>query len=96
MVDPHLVAGQLGPQAFGNLLIVQARFGNRAFPRTAMMPTRAIELLGHPAARRIAEVIGRHVPAADDLPGPWANPDVLDDVGVRMPTRTGVLPHIRD
>ncbi len=95
MADAKLIADRLSPKAYGNLLVTKALFGNQTFPGTAMMPTKAIDLLGHPAARMIAAVITRHVLAAEDLPGPFANANVVYDFGLRMPTRTGVLPHIR-
>jgi hypothetical protein len=94
--DADLVADRLGDEARDNLMTTKALFGNRAFPSTALMPTKAIDLLGHPTARQLARLVTEHVTAADDLPGPFANADAVYDFGIRMPTRTALLDHIRD
>jgi hypothetical protein len=86
-IDARLVADRIGAAASANLAITKALFGNRTYPSTALMPTKAIDLLGHPVAGKIAELITRHVTAADDLPGPYANADVVYDFGIRMPVR---------
>jgi hypothetical protein len=86
-VDVRLVADRLGAEAYANLMVMKALFGNRTYPSTAMMPTKAIDLLGHPAARQIAALVSQHAAAADDLPGPFANADAVYDFGLRMPVR---------
>jgi len=96
-VSPALIVGELGPAALGNLLTLQAAYGNRTFPTYESLPARAVDLLGHETARRIAGIAAHHLDVVDPLPGPFrsGNEEVEYDFGVRMPTKTGLLDHIR-
>jgi hypothetical protein len=96
-ISPSLISGQVSPRALGNLLTLKAAFGNRPFPTFECIPAKAIDLLGHDAARRIADVASQHFEIVDPLPGPFVSgtEEVEYDFGVRMPTRTELLPHIK-
>jgi len=96
-VSPALIVGELGPAALGNLLTLQAAYGNRAFPAYECLPARTVDLLGYETARRIAGIASEHLEVVDVLPGPFqsGNTWVEYDFGVRMPTKTGLLDHIR-
>jgi hypothetical protein len=96
-LSPALIADRVSPEALGNLLTLKAAFGNTAFPTFERIPAKAIELLGHAAARRIAEIAAAHLDVVDPLPGPFISgrTRVDYDFGVRMPTPTELLDHIR-
>jgi hypothetical protein len=95
-MSPALLADRVSPEALGNLLTLKAAFGNRAFPTFECIPEKAIELLGHDAARRIATVAAEHFAVVDPLPGPFlcGHTRVDYDFGVRMPPPTEHLAHI--
>jgi hypothetical protein len=54
-------------------------------------------LLDHESARRAAEIAAHHLDVVDPLTGPFlnGNVEVEYDFGVRMPTKTGQLDHVR-
>jgi hypothetical protein len=96
-ISPSVIAGQLSAAALGNLMTLKAAFGNRAFPTFECIPAKAIDLLGHDAARRIAALASEHLEIVDPLPGPFISgeTEVEYDFGVRMPTKTERLAHIK-
>jgi hypothetical protein len=95
--DRNLIAGHLGREAYGNLITLKALYGNRSFPGFELMPTRAIALVDLDVARRVARLAADHLQPAADLPHHTVGNegDVEYDFGIRMPTRTELLDHIR-
>jgi hypothetical protein len=96
-VDPDLIAGRLGPEAYGNLMTIKALFGHRSYPTFEAIPAKAIDLLGNETARRVAHLAVHHLAIVDDLSPPalGEGAEVEYDFGVRMPARTARLDHIR-
>jgi hypothetical protein len=96
-LSPDLIADRIGIEARVNLMLLKAAFGNRAFPTSEHVPAKAVDLLGHEPARRIAGIAAEHFEVVDPLAGPFlsGNTEVEYDFTVRMPTKTGQLDHIR-
>jgi hypothetical protein len=95
-IDVDVVAGRLKKEAFANLQSLKTLFGNRLYPDVEKLPRQTIALAGHPIAVDVAARVAEHVDVADELPGPWARPDVVYDFSIRMPTRMDRLDHIRN
>lgn len=95
--DPRAVADRLSPEASANLSLIKARLGKDDFPGVEMLSSKSVELIGTDLARDVARIAAEHFPVVDDLPPPWleGNNEVSYDFDVRMPTRTGLLDHIR-
>jgi hypothetical protein len=96
-IEPNLIAGRLSEEGFANLITLQALFGNRPFPSAEMLPAKAIDLIGHDVARRVAQLAAEHVPIVDDLPGPFlaGQEEIAYDFEGIQPPRTAALDHIR-
>ncbi|MEA2586640.1 MAG: hypothetical protein QOF33_4725 [Thermomicrobiales bacterium] len=96
-IEPRLLAARLGPDAFANLTVVKALFGNRRFPNQEMLSTKSVDLIGTDLARAVARIAAEHLEVVEDLPGPsWTGEEeVIFDFDVRIPTRTARLEHIR-
>jgi len=88
--EPRLIRDRLGSEAYGNLMMLKALFGNRSYPGFEAIPAKAVDLLGHDIARRVARIAGEHLPIVDDLsPSSLGDQTEVEyDFGVRMPTRT--------
>jgi hypothetical protein len=86
--DVRLIADRLSPEAYGNLLLIKALFGNRSYPGFEMVPATAIEMLDNDVARRVAAIAAEHLVIADDIPSQLLGDDteVIYDFSVRMPT----------
>jgi hypothetical protein len=96
-ISPERIAGRLGAKALGNLLFLKAAFGNTAFPTYECVPAAVTDLLDNEAARRVAAIAAQHLDVVHPLPGPFlaGNASIDYDFSVRMPTKTGLLDHIR-
>jgi hypothetical protein len=100
----HAIAGirleamedRLSPEAFTNLAIVQALWGNSRFPCLERIPNHAVTLLDNSAARGIVQIAAEHLGTADVLPRPhlMGSEEVTYDFSIEMPTRLTKLPHL--
>ena len=63
--------------------------------RRAVAWADAVIAVSDATARDVPRLVAEQLVVADDLPGPWANPDVVYDFAHRMPTRTELVDHIR-
>jgi len=88
-INPELIADRLRSEAYGNLLMIKALFGHRAYPGFEMIPEKALDLLDNDIARQAATIASHYLKMTDDLSAPLISdePEMSYDFGVRLPDR---------
>jgi hypothetical protein len=96
--DLDLVRSRIGREARGNLLTLKALFGHRCYPGYEAIPAKTVDLLGNDLARHVANIAANYLEVVDELATSTLSDtpqEVAYDFGVRMPTRTEHLAHLR-